>query len=188
MKTIVVTDIFGRTPELETLAFAIDVDSLIVDPYMGTDFGFQSENAAYQFFCAEVGLESYSHHLKQQITKINSTAVLIGFSIGASAIWRISDNPEIQNVHSATCFYGSQIRHHQHVTPVFPVNLIFPAKEKHFSITDLVKILKVRPNVQIRQSSFLHGFMNKRSMNFDRDGYDAELAKLKKWRSRIASG
>ena len=54
---VLVTDIFGRTSEVETLAKDLGISCLIVDPYQGVDMDFQTEANAYQHFLDQVGLD-----------------------------------------------------------------------------------------------------------------------------------
>jgi len=61
MKTIVITDIFGKTVPLMELAFSIGQEILIFDPYNGNDMSFRDENEAYLYFQSNVGVPQYSH-------------------------------------------------------------------------------------------------------------------------------
>ena len=120
MNIIVVSDIFGKTPALIKLAEAIGATG-IIDPYDGVDMSFEDESKAYSYFIEQVGFEQYFSLLQnklqnQLLNSIDDMNVLIGFSIGASAIWKLSDNPAITNVHSGICYYGSQIRNLTTVT------------------------------------------------------------------------
>jgi len=45
--------------------------------------------------------------LLKKIKLANSVSTLIGFSIGASAIWQLSDKLSGNLVKRAICFYGS---------------------------------------------------------------------------------
>jgi len=101
----------------------------------------------------------------------NDPVSLIGFSVGAAAIWMISDRKKLK-VNAAQCFYGSQIRHHTNITPSFPIELIFPLSEPHFSVTEAIIKLSGRPNVKITQVPYLHGFMNQCSTNYNAVGYE----------------
>ncbi len=178
MATIIVSDIFGRTPALEELAGAINTGSLIVDPYEGTHMQFNTESDAYTFFSSNIGLDAYTKHLGEILTKIDSAINLVGFSVGASAIWNLSNSSAFPFVAQATCFYGSQIRYNRAILPQFPINLIFPESEKHFSVAELISSLASTPKLNIRQVAHSHGFMNKLSDNFNLQGYKNELQAL----------
>jgi len=163
MNIILVSDIFGKTPALIQLAETIGATA-IIDPYDGVDMGFEDESNAYAYFVEHVGFERYfeilQSELQNQVSPTHSMNVLIGFSIGASAIWKLSGNPKITNIERGICYYGSQIRNLKTVTPRFDIDLIFPEKEDHFDVLALQKALYQKENVQITQTNYLHGFMN----------------------------
>lgn len=54
---IVATDIFGHTPELDSIANALPHDVAIVDPYGGRSMNFADEQQAYSVFSETVGLD-----------------------------------------------------------------------------------------------------------------------------------
>lgn len=178
MSTIIVTDIFGKTSALVELARTITTDYIILDPYDGQVMGFQSESDAYQFFSSNIGLEKYTNNLSSLLAPLDSMVNLVGFSVGASAIWNISNSHASASVRHATCFYGSQIRNNREVLPLFPITLIFPHSEKHFSVSELIADLRQTQKTTIRQVPYLHGFMNKLSDNFNSQGYKRELQTL----------
>lgn len=178
MKTIVITDIFGKTPALQALARAISPNHFIIDPYEGEDLRFKSEDEAYQFFTSNIGLDNYAKRADNFLSEQGSAVNVVGFSVGASAIWNLSTSSVALKVNYATCFYGSQIRYSTAVSPLFPVTLIFPSMEKHFSVNNLISELRATSNTQVRQVAYLHGFMNKLSTNFDPKGYSTELKML----------
>lgn len=178
MTTLIVTDIFGKTPALEELANIISKNHLIVDPYDGQNKMFPAESDAYEYFTSNIGLERYSKHLLNSLSKLNSPANLVGFSIGAAAIWNLSGVLGASHINKAICFYGSQIRNNRKVVPLFPVTLVFPKAEKHFSVSKLISELRTTESIEIRQVPYFHGFMNKWSTNFNLEGYESELRAL----------
>lgn len=179
MNIIVVSDIFGKTPALITLAEYIGAMT-IIDPYDGVDMAFENESKAYTYFVEQVGFEHYFNLLQnkrqnQLLNSIDDMNVLIGFSIGASAIWKLSDNPAITNVHKGVCYYGSQIRNLTTVTPRFDIDLLFPEKEDHFDVLALQAELSQKKNVEITQTNYLHGFMNLHSDNYNQAAYNEHI-------------
>jgi len=180
MRIIVVTDIFGQTPALSNLAESIKADS-IIDPYSGEDKHFINEAAAYEYFSRDVGLEKYVELLTTELQTSEQETILIGFSIGASAIWQLSAEQTMKNVTTvkqAICFYGSQIRTATDINPKFPTTLIFPTVERHFDVQALAQELSVKTNVNIDIVNYLHGFMNRHSDNFNIIAYNNHLARL----------
>lgn len=172
MLHIIVSDIFGRTKALEKFASAFTNNFEIFDPYSSEMMDFANETDAYKYFTSEVGLDKYADSLSTKIKSVAKQVTLIGFSVGASAIWKISMQEQLENITTATCFYGSQIRNCRDINPLFPIQLIFPATETHFSVSDLIIDLSAKENVTIQQVAFFHGFMNTHSQNYDQSGYN----------------
>jgi len=178
MKIIVISDIFGRTAALEQLAAEISEDALIVDPYDSEFMDFKNEESAYAYFSENVGLDSYADKLKQILLVQQGEVLLIGFSVGASVIWNVSNDQSITVVKKAICYYGSQIRNNVTSNPRFPIELVFPSMERHFSVDELMHQLSEKKKVFIRQVSYLHGFMNELSVNYDAHGHGEEIMYL----------
>lgn len=178
MHTIIVSDIFGKTAALDEIAASCSDEVEVLDPYNAEVMNFNDEAEAYRYFISEIGLEAYTARLLGTITAKTGPIMLIGFSVGAAAIWKISHLAAASNVAAAIGFYGSQIRHSPDITPIFPVKLIFPAAESHFSISELITTLSNKDNVQIQQVTSLHGFMNRHSQNFDAKDYEQFMKEL----------
>jgi len=175
MNIIVVSDIFGKTPALTTLAEDIGA-MMIIDPYKGVDMGFENESKAYAYFVEQVGFEQYVSIVKQALRQqTDAMQSLVGFSIGAAAIWALSDAPEITNVHRGIGYYGSQIRNFTTVTPRFDIDLLFPEKEDHFDVLALQAELSQKKKVKITQTNYLHGFMNVHSTHYHEKAYREHL-------------
>lgn len=172
MIQLIVADIFGRTKALEEISSKLSGSVEILDPYNGRDMGFKDEAEAYAYFISAIGMNQYSAKVKKIVQSFTEQINLIGFSVGASVIWQISTGEGFENITGATCFYGSQIRHSKTICPTFPIKLIFPTKEEHFSVLELISDLSGRKNVDIQQVEFLHGFMNRHSQNFNQAGHD----------------
>lgn len=183
MKLILVSDIFGRTPPLEKIKeelSAIVGGTSIVDPYDGKFLSFENEDHAYRHFMSLTGIEAYQAILKNHIRQVNKPLILIGFSVGASVIWKLSDSRGLPPVKKAFGFYGSQIRNMTTIDPLFDIELIFPKKEPHFDVDNLIRKLEIKPNVTCLKAGADHGFMNHLSNGFDRSAYDSHMDLLKK--------
>jgi dienelactone hydrolase len=181
MNIIIVADIFGKTPGLIKLGEELSVD-FIIDPYDGKFVNFDNEAQAYSYFTEHIGLDAYVEKLSQIIKQCSDDVILIGFSVGAAAIWRLSssNSEKIEKiVKHATCFYGSQIRHSTELLPTFDIKLIFPKSEIHFDVNELKLILADKAKVKVLQVDYLHGFMNPYSKNFNQAGYSLHVASLK---------
>ena len=171
MTHILVSDIFGKTVALEDLAKGLTGATDIVDPYSGLPMGFREESAAYQYFTEYVGLERYVEILSKKISNTPGPITIIGFSIGASAAWRLSETFSPEKISRVVCFYGSQIRYGCHTEPAVPTDLIFAKSEPHFSVAELADQLSRKERVKVHLSAYHHGFMNPFSVNFDPSGY-----------------
>lgn len=178
MKKIIVTDVFGKTPALIELGDEIGADQ-IIDPYDSKAMRFDNETQAYRYFTENVGLDTYVNKVSKIIKNSSDETTLIGFSVGASAIWLLSTSEKAPKiVKHATCFYGSQIRHFTQLSPTFELKLIFPKSEPHFDVLALRLMLADKPKVTAIQVDFLHGFMNYHSSNFNQAGYQLHLELL----------
>jgi dienelactone hydrolase len=174
MNIILVTDIFGKTPALVKLSEELNA-KIIVDPYGGVDMAFKDEDEAYSYFISNIGFENYFSVLLKTMESINFTSTLVGFSIGASVIWKLSEKLSVKNVNCAICYYGSQIRNFKEVNPLFKVELIFPKKEFHFDVLKLKNDLSKKKNVHTTKVDYLHGFMNKHSTNYNQSAYNEQV-------------
>jgi len=178
MQRVLISDIFGLTDELIELGNTLWGNCLIIDPYSGEKNKFTDEGLAYRYFTDHVGLERYSSHLLEQLDTINGQTSLVGFSVGASAIWKVSDKLSSASIDRAYLFYGSQIRKMLDTQPTFELNLVLPKFEDHFSVADMAEALKSIDYVSLEHSEGLHGFMNKLSRNFNQSEYDDYSARL----------
>ncbi len=185
MKLIIASDIFGRTPALEQLADDLLRDKIkpvIIDPYNKKRMAFKSESEAYAFFMKNVGLKGYQHHLYTHIKYEKEALFLVGFSIGASAIWMGLAKNNLQG--RAICFYGSQIRYYPDIEPTINTRLIFPEHEPGFNVTALIESVSIKQNVICSCMPYSHGFMNQLSDNFNPAAYQDALCFLKRQLSK----
>ncbi|VFQ45788.1 DUF3795 domain-containing protein [Desulfoluna butyratoxydans] len=171
MRNILVSDIFGKTPDVTELGNELPGTFEIVDPYCGLFMEFKEESAAYQYFTENIGLDRYCEILSKKIDESPGPVTLIGFSAGASAAWRLSETVSPDKVRRVVCFYGSQIRNWRAINPVVPTDLVFAREEPSFSVAELAEALSSKKNVRVHRSQYLHGFMNPASLNFHEAAY-----------------
>jgi hypothetical protein len=179
MGKVLVADIFGRTPALEDLAQAVGSVMDIIDPYGGQLMGFETEPRAYGHFMTHVGIPAYERVLAAHLAHSPRVSMLIGFSVGAAAIWGISQTLTPDKIGRAVCFYGSQVRHKPDIAPNIRIEHLLPEKEPGFSVDDLAAALCCKKNVTVHRTPYLHGFMNRLSPNFSPIGYDSCLDRLR---------
>ena len=178
MNLIIVTDIWGKSDALLNLAndLSNNIDRIqIIDPYQGQHVKFEDENHAYQHFHKWVGLDSYSQHIENTLLTQDSAFTLVGFSMGASASWLLSPKLKELKCKQFIGFYGSQIRYLTEIRPSISSRLIFPFKEKHFDVNELLQKLSSTKNLNLEITPYLHGFMNKKSLNFSPMGYKSTI-------------
>jgi len=179
INTVVITDIFGRSPALEKLCSSLEGDSSnkikIIDPYAGQYITFTDEKQAYQHFIESGGIDGFAKKILKEVTIKKLPKKIIAFSVGASALWSISENSQLNHIKQAIGFYGSQIRRYQAINPIFPFQLYFPDRESHFNVDELQKNITQKEKVTTIKTSYLHGFMNELSDNFDNKAYQKYL-------------
>lgn len=177
MSITLVSDVFGITPGLLRLKDELGAKT-IVDPYNGQSMAFNNEADAYSCFVSTVGLECYASILFQALEALESPTTIVGFSVGAAAIWSLSPTNKCNVIKQSYCFYGSQIRNLTKTEPCYQTNLVFPQRELHFDVAELIQKLTNKANVSISQVEYLHGFMNYHSSNFNEKGYKENIALL----------
>lgn len=141
--------------------------------------GFGTEAQAYTYFMANVGLKKYGEIVLSGLEKEPVQISLIGFSAGASAVWKISGSLHPKKVKHAICFYGSQIRHLAGINPAIPVEHILPSHEPGFNVDELAHCLSDKANVTVHKTPYLHGFMNELSVNYSQTGYTEYVNRLR---------
>ena len=171
MQFLLITDIFGRTPAVSSLANELSDNTIIVDPYNTEEQNFVDEAQAYQTFMEKVGIETYAKQVSKVVAGLVVPTVIVAFSAGASALWSVSEGITNANVRLNILFYASQVRHFLAVKPAVESHMIYPSEETHFSIPELVTRLAFVPNVKLEVSQYQHGFMNKHSDNYSAEGY-----------------
>lgn len=179
MRIIIAADIFGKTDALGDVAASLPFATEVISPYADSELSFHDEQEGYNYFSEHVGIETYANGLLKHILKSSEAVMLIGFSVGAAVMWYLAGRNTLNNVIFGIGFYGSQIRHFNEAEPSFPIHLVFPESEEHFCVDTLIKGVSQYQAVSVEQSAYLHGFMNRRSANFNAEAYEIYLQKLK---------
>ncbi|MGE7675665.1 dienelactone hydrolase family protein [Lysinibacillus sp. NPDC094403] len=133
-------------------------------------FPYDQEQEAYEYFINEVGFDAPLEKLTEKIledTTHYDEVLLIGFSVGATLAWRLSELP-LQRV---VCVYGSRIRQYLDVNPSCPTLVILPSHEKSFDVHELKETLDTLPAVHTRQYLGQHGFMDFNHSNYCYESY-----------------
>lgn len=171
MRLLILTDVFGITPELVALAHRFVTSPVLLSPYREQHESFPNEQDAYQAFLHNGGLNSYLGRVKDLLQSVRVDAC-VGFSAGATTAWRATCG-EISNFPPALLFYGSRIREYAGLQPHSPVELIFAEKEPSFDVAPLAACLSDAGHAVSVWLGTRHGFMNARSQGFDVQAMEA---------------
>lgn len=179
-KLLVATDIFGITDAVIEFCEQLDHDFICVSPYQGLHKHFEDETCAYTHFRNTTSVRDYKQRLAHKIA-IEPCVKLLGFSVGASALWQLISEQSFDPKTDFLGFYGGQIRHASSLQPKISTRLIFPKSEPHFDVSELVEALKNKDNVEVTLTPFNHGFMNPYSDNFASDAYASTVELIRHW-------
>ncbi|MFB7159493.1 dienelactone hydrolase family protein [Lysinibacillus sp. NPDC056232] len=140
-------------------------------------FPYEQEQEAYEYFINDVGfdvpLDKLTGKILESMTHYDEV-LLIGFSVGATLAWRLSELP-LQGV---VCVYGSRIRQYLDVNPSCPTLVILPSHEKSFDVHELKETLDTLPAVHTRQYLGQHGFMDSNNSNYNHGSYLQSQAEI----------
>lgn len=164
MNIIIATDIHGINDQLRHLFCALGDELIFLSPWDSDSSPYNNEQEAVAAFQADHGLEKYQQKIAQQAG--NSPALLIGFSVGATALWRHLASNHCHPQSQAHLYYGSRIRDHQDLIPRCQTKVIFAEHEASFKPADIITNI-THPHVACSIiSGTHHGFMNPHSANF----------------------
>jgi len=183
MKLILVPDIFGCTTEFKQYANVqksiltqilnqgvehVLVELVLIDPYQGHIFEFKNDTQAYEKYMSLGGHEHYLCLIKKVIEDNKDENIcFIGFSAGASAIWRAIDGFNSDKKCQFIGFYPSQIRNFLDIQLNIESHIIFPQTESHFEVNNVIENLAHYDLLKISHTQYQHGFMNPRSTGFN---------------------
>lgn len=182
-RVLLLTDIFGQCAGLERLLADLhhtgaEVHS--VDPYQGKSQQFADEQHAYAAYTAQCGHNVYAAIAEQALQSHSQPFELaIGFSAGATALWRALAATYSSKLKQAVLFYPGQIYQHLALKPQVPTQVIFGHSEPHFAVADICQQLQ-QQGVTAISTPYAHGFINPASKAFDEAGYQQQLNKLQR--------
>ncbi|WP_100642476.1 dienelactone hydrolase family protein [Alteromonas facilis] len=178
-RVLVASDIFGATKAFDELAHQIAQDPIILSPYTDLPLEFKNEAEAYEYFCQHTSVNEYAMKIYNQISAFKGVLVVIGFSVGASALWKCLSEHADSPVLAFYGFYGSQIRHMLPATPTVPTYWYSARQENHFNVSEINTQLDQVEHVEVDVTPYLHGFMNRHSQHFDAIGYAHYLKQIR---------
>lgn len=176
MSIIIATDIHGITAPLRELFSHVDDEISFLSPWETEESPYTNEQEAVAAFQAQHGLQRYQEKIADAAA--NAPALLIGFSVGATAMWLHIASEHCHPASRACLYYGSRIRDHQHCVPRCPSTVIFAEHEFSFQPQSIIANIS-HPHVQCSIiPATRHGFMNPCSASFDQDITQQQLQYL----------
>ena len=137
---------------------------------------FDDEKRAYDTYIKECGHDRY-FEMALELCKKERIEFVLGFSAGASVAYRLSC-VGIKSFKEVVCFYPSQIRNHLDLNPIVKTSIIFAKKESSFDIKEVSDILIGKTNTSVEISSYEHGFMNEKSINYKKEAFNKYIKLL----------
>ncbi|MBI3711640.1 MAG: hypothetical protein HY253_01575, partial [Burkholderiales bacterium] len=129
MSVLIITDVYGETPAVASLARQLPAPCHIIAPETSSA-PFKNGQQAYQGFLAAGGVAAYANKIAQFLQTPtpqhthHAIQHVIAFSAGASAWWLQSAQLTIP-IHSATLFYASRVRDHADLNSACPTHFVF---------------------------------------------------------------
>ena len=135
-------------------------------------FDYSDEEKAYKYFIKKIGFNLAAEQIRNLIVEVKPKykhVFLLGFSIGATLAWLCSDGDI--GCDGIIGYYGSRIRDYLYINPKCKTLLIFPNKEKSFSVEDILNTLKEKTNVEVYKLSGDHGFSDPFSQRYNAEAF-----------------
>lgn len=120
-------------------------------------YAYEQEQDAYANFIKNIGFDIVAevNELVERLSKEYAQVFLIGFSVGATLVWRAASDAKCSG---AVCFYGSRIRDYCDLKPGCPTLLIMADQDKSYPVLQIDKDLKAIPNSILKVLNGQHGF------------------------------
>lgn len=191
MHILVCSDIFGSTTYLKKLLEEVTFSKphiSFIDPYQGSQHSFKNEAEAYEQFTSLGGINAYIDKVALAISQQKNDFIVLGFSAGGAAAWKVLSAPDNQAFNELIAFYPGQIRHYIDAHPQCKTRLVFAVEEAHSDVQKIHQTLSTYPLVTSHISSYQHGFMNPLSSGFSQQGYNNYVVQLQHWINITANG
>jgi hypothetical protein len=175
MRIIVASDIHGVDDALRA-QLAVLGQPTILSPWPGEGCPFASEQEAVTEFLRQDGLATYTQKIANAANA--EAAMLIGFSVGATSLWRYVADPQCNPQCHATLYYGSRIRDCTELSPRCPAAVFFAEHEASFDPYALAWTLRQAGSPCAVLGGTHHGFMRATSAHFRPDIAEAHFGLL----------
>ena len=166
MKIVIATDIHGTNAALRAQLATLG-DPIIISPWPVDGRPYSTEQEAVSEFHRQDGLSAYERKIADIVD--DQAACLVGFSVGASSLWRYVSSPRCNPGSCAFLYYGSRIREHATLVPRCRTSLIFAEHETSFDPLSIASALALNGVQCDLIGGTYHGFMNPASIHFHPD-------------------
>lgn len=166
MRVIVASDIHGTHASLRS-QLAVLGKPTIVSPWPGEGHPFATEQDAVSEFHRRDGLSSYEQKIAATVN--GEEALLIGFSVGATSLWRYVASARCHPNSRATLYYGSRIRDCSELVPRCPTSVFFAEYEPSFDPHGVAPSIRESGAFCAVLSGTHHGFMSAASSHYRAD-------------------
>jgi len=179
MPVLVAADVHGVHGPLRALFSGLGTLTSFVSPWDGEGAPFATEQEAAAAFHAQDGLVRYQ-------AKIAAAAgadpvCLVGFSVGATALWLHAASTHCHPGSRAFLFYGSRIREHLGGVPRCAVSAVFAESEPAFTPAAVARRIASATAHSAVVAGTRHGFMNPRSPAFCAPRAQAQLERIRRF-------
>lgn len=175
MQVIVASDIHGITPKLRA-QLAVLGRSTILSPWPGDGCPYASEQDAVSNFHHQDGLSVYEQKIAQAVQ--GDAVLLVGFSVGATGLWRYIAGTQCNTNSRAILYYGSRIRDYVALTPRCSATVYFAEHEPSFPPEIAVTAVRKSGAFCSVVPGTSHGFMNPSSRHYRPDIAQEHLAMI----------
>jgi dienelactone hydrolase len=175
MRVIVASDIHGVNDRLRE-QLAILGQPTIMSPWPGDGCPFETEQMAVAEFHRQDGLISYEKKIAEAAN--GEAVLLVGFSVGATSLWRYVANLECNSNSRAVLYYGSRIRDYPALRPRCSTSVFFAAHEPSFDPESVASMVRKSGTQCSVIGGTQHGFMNPCSTHYRADIVQVHLSML----------
>lgn len=173
MHIVIATDIYGMEESVGNLAAALRLQGAeisVISPYEdGAPAPGEDEKEVYAAFAGQCGHERYSEKILALLQEEEWNGA-VGFSAGASALWRALAGYRQKSPSHFLGFYPTRIRKYLDRFPAIQATLVFPRFEEAVDVNALIGTIAGNENIRCLKTPYLHGFLNPRSKNYSADG------------------
>ena len=132
MKYIILSDINGNTDYLQGFNKSFEGKGTCITPYLYQSMALkQPLESQYEFFQRVSSIDGFLEIAHLKLKKTHGPVTVIGFSVGATVAWRLSEQ-NLPNVVHYCCIFGSRIRDYLDIAPTKKVTAWFSKDESYF--------------------------------------------------------